>query len=70
MPTINRLPLLGTPSGGDQIPVYAPNSGDARRMSINSLADYMQDVITPDNAANITYDPAGTGAVKRTLFRP
>lgn len=67
MPTINRLPLLGTPSSGDQIPVYAPNSGDARRMSINSLADYMQGVITPDNAANITYDPAGTGAVARTV---
>jgi len=67
MPTINKLPLLDTISGGDQLPVYSPNAGDARRMSINSLADYMQDVITPDNAANITYDPAGTGAVARTV---
>ena len=67
MPTINKLPLLDTISGGDQLPVYSPNAGDARRMSINSLADYMQDVITPDNAANITYDPAGAGAVARTV---
>jgi hypothetical protein len=70
MPTINRLPLLGTPSSGDQIPVYAPNSGDARRMSINSLVDYFQDTLVfpdPENAAYIDYDPAGAGAVQRTV---
>lgn len=68
MPTINKLPLLGTPSGGDQLPVYAPNSGDARRMSITALTDYMQDTLDlPDNAANITYNPAGTGAVATTV---
>jgi hypothetical protein len=70
MPTINKLPLLGTPSGGDQIPVYAPNSGDARRMSINTLVDYIEDNIDlpdPTNAADITYVPAGTSAVQRTV---
>jgi hypothetical protein len=70
MPTINKLPLLGTPSGADQIPVYAPNSGDARRMSINSLVDYFQDTLVfpdPENAAYIDYDPAGAGAVQRTV---
>ena len=70
MPTINRLPLLGTPSSGDQIPVYAPNSGDARRMSINSLVDYFQDTLVfpdPENAAYIDYDPAGAGAVSTTV---
>lgn len=68
MPTINKLPLLDTISGGDQLPVYSPNAGDARRMSINSLADYIEDnVIVPNNAANVTYDPAGTGATARTV---
>jgi len=70
MPTINKLPLLGTPSGADQIPVYAPNSGDARRMSINSLVDYFQDTLVfpdPENASYIDYDPAGAGAVQRTV---
>ena len=65
MPTINKLPLLDTISGGDQLPVYSPNAGDARRMSINSLTDYVVDNFA--NAANITYTPAGTGAVSRTV---
>jgi hypothetical protein len=70
MPTINKLPLLDTISGGDQLPVYSPNAGDARRMSINSLVDYFQDTLVfpdPENAAYIDYDPAGAGAVQRTV---
>jgi len=68
MPTINKLPLLDTISGGDQLPVYSPNAGDARRMSITALTDYIEDnVIVPNNAANITYYPAGTGATSRTV---
>ena len=42
MPTINQLPLLSTPSTGDQIPVYTPNNGDARRMPINALLQLFQ----------------------------
>ena len=68
MPTINKLPLLGTPSSGDQIPVYAPNSGDARRMSITALTDYMQDTLDlPDNSDEVSFLQAGTGAVQRTV---
>jgi hypothetical protein len=68
MPTINKLPLLGTPSSGDQIPVYAPNSGDARRMSITALTDYMQDTLDlPDNSDEVSFLQAGTGAVTRTV---
>jgi hypothetical protein len=68
MPTINRLPLLGTPSSGDQIPVYAPNSGDARRMSITALTDYMQDTLDlPDNSDEVSFLQSGTGAVTRTV---
>lgn len=42
MPTINQLPLLNTVSTGDQIPVYTPNNGDARRMPINALLQLFQ----------------------------
>jgi len=68
MPTINKLPLLGTPSGADQIPVYAPNSGDARRMSITALTDYMQGALDlPDNSDEVSFLQAGTGAVTMTV---
>ena len=42
MPTINQLPLLSPISSGDQLPVYSPNNGDARRTSIGSLLTYFQ----------------------------
>jgi hypothetical protein len=68
MPTINQLSAIDVVSPGDQIPVYAPNLGDARRMSVGALTQYIEDnVIVPNNAANVTYDPAGTGAVSRTV---
>lgn len=68
MPTINQLPAIDVISSGDQLPVYAPNLGDVRRMSISTLSQYIEDnVIVPNNAANVTYDPAGTGAVSRSV---
>lgn len=42
MPYINQLPLLTQVSAGDQIPVYSPNNGDARRMPIKQLLAYFQ----------------------------
>jgi hypothetical protein len=42
MPTINQLPVLSTISSGDQLPVYSPNNGDARRTSIGSLLTFFQ----------------------------
>jgi hypothetical protein len=42
MPTINQLPVLNTISSGDQLPVYSPNNGDARRTSIGSLLTFFQ----------------------------
>ena len=42
MPTINQLPVLNTVSSGDQLPVYSPNNGDARRTSIGSLLTFFQ----------------------------
>jgi len=68
MPTINKLPLLDPVSGGEQIPVYSPNAGDARRMSITALTDYMQDTLDlPDNSDEVSFLQSGTGAVTRTV---
>jgi hypothetical protein len=61
MPQINQLPLLNNVSGGDQLPVYSPNNGDARRTSINSLLQYFQQSFaSPTTAVNL-YVP-GSGA--------
>ena len=68
MPTINQLPSIDEVSGGNQIPTYYAGGGDARKMSVNLLQDYLQDNLDfPDNASEITYNPAGTGAVTRTV---
>jgi hypothetical protein len=68
MPTINQLPTLDTLEPSNQVPTYSVENGDARKFSLSTLTAYMQDNLAlPDNAANITYDPAGTGAVARTV---
>jgi len=64
MPTINQLPVLNTVSSGDQLPVYSPNNGDARRTSIGSLLTFFQqsfasptlsvNLYVPGNGFNIT----------------
>lgn len=60
MPTINQLALLSSPNSGDQIPVYSPNNGDARRMSIGALLQlFQQQFASPTMATNV-YTP-GTG---------
>ena len=66
MPTINQLSPVSQVSGGDQIPIYVPNNGDARRMSVTQLTQYVEDNITP-SAENVAYTPAGTGAVSTTV---
>ena len=45
MPTINQHPLQTTPSGADQVPVYTPNNGDARRLPLSELATYIQGLL-------------------------
>lgn len=43
MPTINQLPLLSQLSSGDQFPVYSPVNGDARRVSVGALIEFLQE---------------------------
>jgi hypothetical protein len=60
MPTINQLPVLSTISSGDQLPVYSPNNGDARRTSIGSLLTFFQQSFaSPTVAVNLFVPTAG-----------
>jgi hypothetical protein len=60
MPQINQLPLLTQASAGDQIPVYTPNNGDARRLPISALLAYFQQTFASPTLATNIYTP-GTG---------
>jgi len=42
MPTINQLPTVTQVHGGDQLPLFVTNQGDARRCSITTLLEYLQ----------------------------
>lgn len=55
MPQINQLPLMSSVSSGDQLPIYSSNNGDARRISVNALAEYI-DSSNPSLVTNI-YTP-------------
>lgn len=60
MPTINQLPVLSTISSGDQLPVYSPNNGDARRTSIGSLLTFFQQSFaSPTVSVNLFVPTAG-----------
>ena len=58
MPTINQLPVLSTISSGDQLPVYSPNNGDARRTSIGSLLTYFQQTFASPTVSTNLYVPS------------
>jgi hypothetical protein len=60
MPTINQLPVLNTISSGDQLPVYSPNNGDARRTSIGNLLTFFQQSFASPTVAVNLYVP-GSG---------
>ena len=60
MPTINQLPVLSTISSGDQLPIYSPNNGDARRTSIGSLLTFFQQSFASPTLSTNLYVP-GSG---------
>jgi hypothetical protein len=58
MPTINQLPVLNVISSGDQLPVYSPNNGDARRTSIGSLLTFFQQSFASPTLSTNLYVPS------------
>ena len=58
MPTINQLSGLSQLSGGDLLPVYVPNNGDARKVSVNQLLAYFQTTFAAPTVATNLYTPS------------
>lgn len=58
MPYINQLPLLDSVTGGDQLPVYNTNNGDARRLPISALLTYFQESFAAPTVATNLYTPS------------
>lgn len=58
MPTINQLAGVSQLSGGDLLPIYVPNNGDARKISLTQLLQYFQQVFAAPTVATSVYTPA------------
>jgi hypothetical protein len=60
MPTINQLAGLSQVSGGDLLPIYVPNNGDARKVSVTQLLAYFQtSFASPTLAVNLFVPGSG-----------
>ena len=60
MALIYQLPLLSQASAGDQLAVYAPNTGDARRLPMSALLTYFQQQFaSPTMAVNLYVPTTG-----------
>ena len=57
MPTINQLSGVSQVSGGDLLPVYVSNNGDARKVSITQLLQYFQATFAAPTVATNLYTP-------------
>ena len=57
MPQINQLPLQTQVTGGDQFPIYAPSTGDARRLPVSALPAYFQEQFAAPTVATNIYVP-------------
>lgn len=58
MPTINQLSGLSQLSGGDLLPIYVPNNGDARKVSVSQLLAYFQTTFAAPTVATNLYTPS------------
>lgn len=52
MPTINQLTAVDSLSAGDQVPVYAPAQGDARKFSLTTLVTFLSGAFTSVTASS------------------
>jgi hypothetical protein len=57
MPTINQLSGLSQVSAGDLLPIYVPNNGDARKVSVSQLLAYFQTSFASPTIATNLYTP-------------
>lgn len=61
MATINQLSSTDVLNGGDLLPVYKQNQGDARKCSITTLMDYVNANVTTVTQNTQYAAPAATG---------
>jgi hypothetical protein len=61
MPYINQLSALDQLSGGDQLPVYSPVNGDARRVSITALLDFFRGNFADPDYLTLINAPTNSG---------
>ena len=61
MATINQLSATDSLNGGDLLPVYKQNQGDARKCSITTLMDYVNANVTTVTQNTQYAAPAATG---------
>lgn len=67
MPTINQLSGLSQLSSGDLLPVYVPNNGDARKVSIGQLlAFFQQQFASPTLSAQLATPGTGFNVAVQT----
>lgn len=57
MPQINQLPLVSQVSPGDQLPVYTPQNGDARRMPVGALLEFFEQSFASPTLVTNFYTP-------------
>jgi hypothetical protein len=57
MPTINRLLLIDSVTGGDNLAIWVPDQGDTRRCSITTLISYVETNLTNVVAQTVKTTP-------------
>lgn len=69
MANINQLSSAESVSAGQQLPVYDPDNGDARKVSVSQVAEYMQDNLDmrPDDRFVTQYHTASGFGYNITL---
>lgn len=61
MPTINQLSSVDSVVAGDQVPIYAPNQGDARKASMSTIRTFMQEGLVTSGFVSQYAAPSATG---------
>lgn len=61
MPQINQLSALDQLSAGDQFPVYSQDNGDARKVALSVLMQYIQDNLSSQGYVTQYAAPSSTG---------
>src|SRR4030042_1079699 len=70
MPTINQLSGLSQLSSGDLLPIYVPNNGDARKVSVGQLlAFFQQQFAAPTLATQLATPGTGFNVAIQTQVR-